>query len=116
MGTIKINLSKTGISGRVLLDVGGREFSTMVQTLTSEKETFFTTRFSKQWKPEKDEKGRIFIDRNGDLFAEILDYMRSSNEFVLPEERLRRRLISEAKFYKLKFFLDVLIEPERKGE
>ncbi|CAF4470371.1 unnamed protein product, partial [Rotaria sp. Silwood2] len=42
--------------------------------------------------------------------------MRSPNEFVLPDERLRKRLISEAKFYKLKLFLEVLTESERKME
>jgi hypothetical protein len=113
---LKANLSKTRLSGRVLLDVGGREFSTMVETLTGEKDTFFTALFSKQWDLEKDEKGRIFIDRNGDLFAEILDFMRNPDEFILPDERLRKRLIGEAKFYKLKSFLEVLTEPERKEE
>ena len=113
---LKANLSKTRLSGRVQLDVGGREFSTMVETLTTEKDTFFTALFSKQWDLEKDERGRIFIDRNGDLFVEILDFMRNPSEFILPEERLRRRLISEAKFYKLKSFLEVLTEPERKEE
>ena len=113
---LKTNLSKTRLSGRVMLDVGGREFSTMVETLTSEKDTFFTALFSRQWDLEKDEKGRIFIDRNGDLFAEILDFMRNPSEFILPDERLRKRLINEAKFYKLKSFLEVLTEPERKEE
>ncbi|CAF4858985.1 unnamed protein product [Rotaria socialis] len=42
--------------------------------------------------------------------------MRSPDEFILPEDRLRRRLVNEAKFYKLKSFLEVLTEPERKIE
>ena len=113
---LKSNLAKTHLKGRVQLDVGGRIFSTTVSTLTSEKDTFFTALFSKQWEAEKDDQGRIFIDRNGDLFAEILDYMRNPEEFILPEERLRKRLISEAKFYKLNAFLHVLTEPERQEE
>lgn len=113
---LKTNLAKTRLHGRVQLDVGGRIFSTTVETLTSEKDTYFTALLSKQWELEKDEQGRIFIDRNGDLFAEILDYMRNPSEFILPEERLRKRLIGEAKFYKLKSFLEVLTEPERKEE
>lgn len=107
---LKTNLSKTQLNGKVLLDVGGREFSTRVETLTVEKNSFFTALFSRQWQLEKDEKGRIFIDRNGDLFAEILDFMRSPNEYVLPDERTRRRLIREAKFYKLDSFLITLTE------
>ncbi|CAF1199784.1 unnamed protein product [Adineta steineri] len=100
----------------IQLDVGGRDFSTTIQESTSEKDMFFTALFSRQWELEKDEKGRLFIDRNGDLFAEILDFMKSPSEFILPEERLRKRLIGEAKFYKLKSFLEVLTEPERKEE
>ena len=113
---LKTNLSKTQLAGKVQLDVGGRVFSTTVGTLTSEKDTFFTALFSKQWELEKDEKGQIFIDRNGDLFAEILDFMRTPSEFILPEDRLRKRLIGEAKFYKLQSFLEVLTAPERAEE
>jgi hypothetical protein len=113
---MKKNLEKTSIKGVIILNVGGREFQTSVDTLTREKNTFFTALFSENWKLEKDDRGRLFIDRNGDLFAEILDYMRSPDEFILPEERLRRRLIGEARFYKLNSFLEVLTEPERKEE
>ncbi|CAF3401534.1 unnamed protein product [Rotaria socialis] len=113
---LKRNLSKTQLKGKVQLDVGGRYFSTTVDTLTNEKDTFFTALFSKNWQLEKDNEGRIFIDRNGDLFADILEFMRSPDEFILPEDRLRRRLVNEAKFYKLKSFLEVLTEPERKIE
>ncbi|CAF1044290.1 unnamed protein product [Rotaria magnacalcarata] len=113
---LRRNLSKTQVRGKVLLDIGGRHFSTTVDTLTNEKNTFFTALFSKNWQLEKDNEGRIFIDRNGDLFVEILEFMRNPNEFILPEDRLRRRLINEAKFYKLKSFLEVLTEPERRKE
>ena len=113
---MKKNLEKTSIKGVIILNVGGREFQTSVDTLTREKNTFFTALFSKNWELEKDDKGRVFIDRNGDLFAEILDYMRSPDEFILPEERLRRRLICEARFYKLNSLLEILTEPERKEE
>ncbi|CAF1043203.1 unnamed protein product [Didymodactylos carnosus] len=70
----------------VMLNVGGREFQTTIGTLTKEKSnTFFTELFSRGWELEKDECGRLFVDRNSDLFAEILDYMRTG-EFILPEE------------------------------
>ncbi|CAF3206034.1 unnamed protein product [Rotaria sp. Silwood2] len=113
---IKKNLSTTIIQGKVVLNVGGREFLTTVETLTKEKNSFFTGLFSESWNLEKDNRERIFIDRNGDLFAEVLDFMRNPHEFILPDERLRKRLINEAKFYKLKSFLEVLTEPERKLE
>lgn len=113
---LKTNLSKTRLNGKVKLDVGGRDFVTTVETLTHEKNTFFTALFSRQWDAEKDDKGRIFIDRNGDLFVEVLDFMRTPSEYTMPEGRLRKRLITEAKFYKLSSFLDILTEPDRKGE
>ena len=102
---MKTNLSKTRLQGRVTLDVGGREFTTTVETLIREKGTFFTALFSRQWELERDEKGRIFIDRNGDLFAELLDFMRNPDEFITPDERLHLRLRNEARFYKLNSFL-----------
>jgi len=113
---LRSNLSKTSVRGKVLLDVGGREFSTTVDTLTSEKDTFFTALFSSLWELEKDEKGRIFIDRNGELFAEILEYMRNPDQFLLADERLRQRLTNEARFYKLNNLITILTEPERKAE
>ncbi|CAF0739891.1 unnamed protein product [Didymodactylos carnosus] len=113
---LKANLSMTKVRGKVLLDVGGKEFATTVDTLTSEKNTFFTAMFSGQWELERDERGRIFIDRNGDLFAEILEYMRNPRKYVVSDERLRQRLINEAEFYQLRTLLEILTEPERKAE
>jgi hypothetical protein len=110
---MRANLSKTCLKGKVTLGVGGREFSTTVETLTREKDTFFTALFSRQWELERDEKGRIFIDRDEDLFAEILDYMRNPDEFVVPDERLHQRLRSETRFYKLNSFLAIPTALER---
>jgi hypothetical protein len=110
---MRANLSKTHLKGKVTLDVGGREFSTTMDTLTREKDTFFTTLFSRQWELERDEKRRIFIDRNGDLFAEILDYMRNPDEFIVPHEQLHQCLRSETRFYKLYSFLAIPTALER---
>jgi len=57
-----LNRFKADVRDKVLLDVGGREFSTTVKTLISEKNIFFTALFSSEWQLEKDERGRIFID------------------------------------------------------
>jgi hypothetical protein len=43
-----LNRFKADVRDKVLLDVGGREFSTTVKTLTSEKNTFFTVLFSSE--------------------------------------------------------------------
>ncbi|CAF0783939.1 unnamed protein product [Adineta steineri] len=93
----------TSVGGKVLLDVGGKDFSTTIQTLTShEKDSYFTALFSRHWELEKDERGRIFIDRNGDLFVEILEYMRNAQNYDIPsDEHLQHKLLNEAAFFQL---------------
>ncbi|CAF3336255.1 unnamed protein product [Rotaria socialis] len=51
---IKIKLATTSIQGKVILDVGGEKYTTSVEVLTREKDTFFTALFSKQWQLERD--------------------------------------------------------------
>ena len=46
---IKVKLAKTSFEGKVKLDVGGEVYTTSVETLTQEKDTFFTALFSQQW-------------------------------------------------------------------
>ncbi|CAF1048825.1 unnamed protein product [Adineta steineri] len=93
----------TSVGGKVLLDVGGKKFSTTIQTLTShEEDSYFTALFSRHWELEKDERGRIFIDRNGDLFVEILEYMRNAQNYDIPsDEHLQHKLLNEAAFFQL---------------
>jgi hypothetical protein len=75
---IQVKLATTAINGKVILDVGGKRYSTSVETLTREKNTFFTALFSKQWKLERDPDDKsIFIDRDGKLFQHILAYFRT---------------------------------------
>ncbi len=60
---IKVNLAKTSLKGMVTLNVGGERYTTSVDTLTHEKDTFFTALFSKQWELERDpHDNSIFID------------------------------------------------------
>ncbi|KAK2161189.1 hypothetical protein LSH36_120g10014 [Paralvinella palmiformis] len=59
------------------LNVGGRRFSTSKQTLTWIPDTFFSSMLSGRMSAFKDETGAIFIDRDPDLFAKILKYLRS---------------------------------------
>ena len=67
---IRQKLQTSSIKGKVKLDVGGEIFSASVETLTREKNTFFTALFSKQWELECDPDDKsIFIDRNGKLFT-----------------------------------------------
>ncbi|UJR29697.1 hypothetical protein I4U23_017245 [Adineta vaga] len=98
---LKINLETTKVQGKIILDVGGKEFPVSTTTLRTEENTFFTTLLSEQWEIEKDKDGRIFIDRDGKLFEEILKYMRNPTRYVLVDEKIRYDLMVEAEFYRL---------------
>lgn len=115
----KVKLAMTSIKGMVILNVGGEEYTTSVETLTSEKNTFFTALFSKQWQLERDSKdGTIFIDRNGKLFTYILEYFRTNIvlDDVMKDEILRQKLLIEAKYFGLHSLIDVLTKPSRAAE
>lgn len=114
---MKVKLATTTIQGKVILDVGGDKFATSVETLTREKNTFFTALFSQQWELERDPKDdSIFIDRDGKLFAHILAYLRTGDvpSEVMSTELLRQKVIAEAKYYQMNQLIEILTEPERK--
>ena|SRR3990167_4660226 len=87
-------------NGLVKLNVGGKRFITRYATLTRNglQENFFIPLLSGRFPVEKDEKGYIFIDRNGAYFEPVLDYLRSG-ELHCPQKLSYKRLIQEAYFY-----------------
>ena len=108
---IQDKLATTAISGRVILDVGGKKYSTSVETLTREKNTFFTALFSTQWKLELDPGDKsIFIDRDGKLFRHTLTYFRTGRVplDVMSDESLRQSLIIEAEYFGLQGLHSIL--------
>lgn len=113
---IKVKLASTTVKGKVILDVGGDKYTTSVETLMRERDSFFTALFSRQWELERDPKDdSIFIDRDGKLFAYILAYLRtdSVSKDIMTNETLRQYLILEAKYFHLHKLIDILTEPER---
>ena len=114
---IKVKLATTSVTGKVTLDVGGDKYTTSVETLTREKETFFTALFSKQWQLERDPDDKsIFIDRDGKLFNHVLAYLRTGRVPIetMNNEPLRQLLIIEAEYFRLHNLIHQLTEPERK--
>ena len=79
----------------VKLNVGGRKYTTTRSTLEKCGESFFTQMLAnddtRHIPCEKDEEGYIFIDRNGETFTEVLDYMRSGE--ILVETAIKRRKV-----------------------
>jgi hypothetical protein len=114
-----IKLISTSIKDKIILDVGGEKYTTSIATLTREKDTFFTTLFSKSWKFERDpQDNSIFIDRNGKNFGYILEYLRTDliPTEVMQDETLRRNLLIEAEYFRLHSLIFILTEPERKHQ
>ncbi|CAF0933327.1 unnamed protein product [Rotaria sordida] len=108
---IKVKLATTSIEGMITLNIGGEKFSTKVETLTHEKNTFFTALFSQQWQIKRDPNdGSIFIDRNGKIFIYILEYFRTNTvpNNIMQDETLLNSLFIEAEYFRLHGLMDIL--------
>ena len=65
----------------VKLNVGGMQYVTTRDTLMTYGDNFFSALLSEKFKVAKDGES-IFIDRNGELFALVLDYLRTGELFI----------------------------------
>ncbi|KAI8803976.1 hypothetical protein BJ742DRAFT_826739 [Cladochytrium replicatum] len=87
---------------RVVLNVGGRLFECYADTLRSRPDSLLGRMFDPQnslmLKP--DTTGHYFFDRNGDLFAPILDYYRTG-VLLIPPNVSRVALMNELDFFAL---------------
>ncbi|XP_054164287.1 BTB/POZ domain-containing protein KCTD16-like [Oppia nitens] len=83
------------------LNVGGVTYTTSLSTLTAEPNSLIADLFTNKHTIGKDSQGRYFIDRDGQLFRFILDYLRTK-KIVLPDVFAEReRLRTEAEYYRL---------------
>jgi hypothetical protein len=92
--------------GRVELNIGGFRFETSVQTLRRVPHTFFETYFSGRYAQDVCADGSIFVDRDGEHFGHILEYMRDGVVSVAepgaqPSVSLLRALKREFGFIEL---------------
>lgn len=87
----------------IKLDVGGSYYTTARATLLSEPDTMLSAMFSGNFALKKDSKGRIFIDRDGDAFQYILNYLRDKVLLVPPaqEPYYLLRLYIEARYFSI---------------
>jgi N-acetylneuraminic acid mutarotase len=90
--------------GRVELNIGGFRFETSVQTLRRVPHTFFDAYFSGRYAQDVCADGSIFVDRDGEHFGHILEYMRDGVISVAepgarPSVSLLRALKREFGFY-----------------
>lgn len=70
----------------VQLNIGGHLYSTSLSTLKKHPDSKLAELFSGQPQLHTDEKGRYFIDRDGEHFRAILEFLRSGRP---PTENIK---------------------------
>eukprot|EP00210_Caulerpa_lentillifera_P002263 g2173.t1 len=92
----------------LVLDVGGVKYKTTTKTLCCTGSSYFCNLLNGGMDVHKTEDGHYFIDRNGQLFGVILEYLRNyyvQNEGILAELPTKvsklKALRREAEFYAL---------------
>jgi hypothetical protein len=87
----------------ICLNVGGVEYWTTRTTLSLVPSTFLASLASNQVPISRDDRGRIFIDRDGHLFRNVLNYMRNGCLAFTeePSQSMLEALQVEADFYAL---------------
>lgn len=83
------------------LNVGGRYFATYRNTLVAQENTLLEAMFSGRHPMKVDKKGRYFIDRNGDLFQIVLDYLRTGKLIWPSDPQQKEQLKLELIYYGL---------------
>jgi hypothetical protein len=104
--------------GHVELNIGGYRFETSVQTLRRVPHTFFDAYFSGRYAQDICDDGSIFVDRDGEHFGHVLEYMRNGVVSVAeagaqPSVSLLRALKREFGFYSIELSEEKLAEPEQ---
>jgi hypothetical protein len=102
--------------GRVTLNIGGYRFETSVQTLRRMPHTFFDAYFSGRYAQDVCTDDSIFVDRDGEHFGHVLEYMRDGVVSVAeagtyPSVSLLRALKREFGFYCIELCVEGPAEP-----
>jgi hypothetical protein len=99
----------------VELNIGGHRFQTSVQTLRRLTHTFFDAYFSGRYAQDVCLDGSIFIDRDGEHFGHVLEYMRDgvvlvAEAGVRPSVSLLRALKREFGYYCIELVAEQPVE------
>lgn len=82
----------------VKLNIGGYKYTTTQETLTCHGQNFFSALLKGKLPIIRDEEGCIFVDRDGEYFKPILEYLRTG-ELVIPDNMPLKCILREAQFY-----------------
>jgi hypothetical protein len=109
---------KEAQEGRVELNIGGYRFHTSVQALRRVPHTFFDAYFSGRYAQDVCDDGSIFVDRDGEHFGHVLEYMRDGYVSVAApgacsSVSLLRALKREFDFYCIELVSEQAVEPEQ---
>jgi hypothetical protein len=107
---------KEAQEGRVELNIGGYRFETSVQTLRRVPHTFFDAYFSGRYAQDVCNDGSVFVDRDGEHFGHVLQYLRDGVVSVAetgarPSVSLLRALKREFGFYCIELSTEEAAEP-----
>ena len=97
------------LSSIVNLNVGGRRFTTSLQTLTKDPDSMLAAMFSGKFEVKPLEDGAFFIDRDGKHFRFILNYLRTGKLTLPKGATFLDELAEEAEFYQIQGILDELV-------
>ncbi|KAF4656226.1 BTB/POZ domain-containing protein kctd3 [Perkinsus olseni] len=84
----------------VALNVGGTTFETSRQTLCQQEGSFLEAILSGRYEVPKDADGRVFLDRDPEMFRQILNFLRNPMNPPCPRDATESMLLArEADFY-----------------
>jgi hypothetical protein len=85
----------------VNINVGGTMYATSIETLNTCPGSFLGCLFSGNWHAQEDAEGRVFIDRDGQQFRHILNFLRTGTVHVPTDAADLTALANEADFFGL---------------
>lgn len=96
----KLNSMYSLPDGIIKLNVGGKKIDTLKQTLTKKEGSLLYKMFSGLSPISKDEKGRVFVDRNPRIFGLVLEYLRDQL-LTFESENEKESFVKELQFWEI---------------
>ena len=87
----------------VMLNVGGRKYATSRATLSKDPNSMLALMFSKAYSTARDQHGNFVIDRDGDTFKYILNFLRDGSCILPVTYQARAELLREAEYYQVSY-------------